>query len=556
MVTDSNGCVATDTVSITTVSGENISPVVSAIADSTLCNGIAIVEGPGFTQAYRIYLWDNGETDYFADSLCYGLHTVLTSLQNGCLQKDSAYIGLLSTNCDMSDSVVLDDCPGSCSNKIFMHLASGAGPANFVWREFVWNPDSSLSGLCAGDYHCMMIDAAGCVDSMNIHIPDQSAQPQFEIVYYDAADPCATEVEVSFPGLTPDEFTWCNDSSGFVTQLCPGECFIHYTCNYFEGFTIPFTVTVPQCGAFVSKNKISCHGLCDGSLRATAAGTMPFQFHWNTGDTSQTIGNLCPGTYTVFYNDASGCFDTVTAELTDPDTLSLAFSTQYDTCVQQCNTTALITGGTPPYSMTWCDSVHSFTIHGCEYSCNVIVMDAHSCIASDSLNLVPLETLSVEGIVRNSSCDNCADGSIRFIGHGGVPPYAYTDFPPVEHIQGDSLYQLIPGTYHICVMDQTGCRSCNFSTVGHDAGNGAVNNQNIIISNNVTNNSIVVEINNAPQGELWFVMSDRLGRLLRREIVNHDRVEIHAAEFAAGVYCFRIEGDEFIWGNGKIVLMK
>ena len=45
-------------------------------------------------------------------------------------------------------------------------------------------------------------------------------------------------------------------------------------------------------------------------------GTAPFDFLWNTGETVDYIDSLAAGTYTVFVNDAIGCSDTLTIEIT------------------------------------------------------------------------------------------------------------------------------------------------------------------------------------------------------------------------------------------------
>ena len=45
-------------------------------------------------------------------------------------------------------------------------------------------------------------------------------------------------------------------------------------------------------------------------------GTAPFDFLWSNGETVDYIDSLAAGTYTVFVNDAIGCLDTLTVEIT------------------------------------------------------------------------------------------------------------------------------------------------------------------------------------------------------------------------------------------------
>ncbi|MFH1320705.1 MAG: T9SS type A sorting domain-containing protein [Bacteroidota bacterium] len=92
-VTDTNGCIASDSVIIN-------EPVllISEMTDSTdalcagACNGTATVFGSGGTQPYT-YLWTNGDTTFLADSLCAGqLYIVTLTDTNGCTTVSSVTI--------------------------------------------------------------------------------------------------------------------------------------------------------------------------------------------------------------------------------------------------------------------------------------------------------------------------------------------------------------------------------------------------------------------------------------------------------------------------------
>ena len=82
-----------------------------------------------------------------------------------------------------------------------------------------------------------------------------------------------------------------------------------------------FTVTVhPLPTATGIVTDVSCYGLGDGAVDLTpAGGTIPYTYTWSTGDVTEDIINLGPGTYDVTLLDANMCqFDT-SFTVTEPD---------------------------------------------------------------------------------------------------------------------------------------------------------------------------------------------------------------------------------------------
>src|SRR3569832_1865420 len=64
----------------------------------------------------------------------------------------------------------------------------------------------------------------------------------------------------------------------------------------------------------LTKNNASCGGVCDGKATATlTGGTPPYKYDWSngsvttTGSLTNTIINLCAGTYSVTITDNNNC---------------------------------------------------------------------------------------------------------------------------------------------------------------------------------------------------------------------------------------------------------
>jgi hypothetical protein len=80
------------------------------------------------------------------------------------------------------------------------------------------------------------------------------------------------------------------------------------------------TITInPQVTATVTGTNPTCDNACDGTATATSlTGTPPYTYVWAPSGGTQTITNLCEGTYNVTITDSFGCQTTGSVTLTDP----------------------------------------------------------------------------------------------------------------------------------------------------------------------------------------------------------------------------------------------
>ncbi|MBK6643477.1 MAG: T9SS type A sorting domain-containing protein [Bacteroidetes bacterium] len=72
------------------------------------------------------------------------------------------------------------------------------------------------------------------------------------------------------------------------------------------------------------------------------------------------------------------------------------------------------------------------------------------------------------GLVSGTSCIGCTDGVIRFTTTGAITPLTFSVSPPAGIFSVDSLTNLPPGTYLICVTDSDACAACDTATVLED----------------------------------------------------------------------------------------
>ena len=214
-------------------------------------------------------------------------------------------------------------------------------------------------------------------------------------------------------------------------------------------------------------------GSCDGSISATASGgTLPYTYFWNTGQTTNQISNLCPGTYTLNVTDAGGCSESATATLFTPGqncqpyfsyqssggvTYFYGYVDSINTPIDSVNSwTWTFTGGGANYTSALQNPVMQLTSNTL-YNVCVSITTFGGCSGSfcDSVYLGTPCTLVVTTTSTQPTTGQC-DGTITAVASGGTPPYVYLWSIGATT---STITDLCIGTYNLTVTDADGCLS-------------------------------------------------------------------------------------------------
>ncbi len=154
-VTDSNGCQASDTVTLTVLD----TPGVDLGADTNLCPSDSIILDPG---SFSSYLWDNGSTAQThpvgAPSSGTKTHSVTVGASNGCYGNSSITIGKqLTPNVDLGPDTTL------CASDTITYSTSYSNP---VWDDgstgSTHSIDTSKTGVDSSEHWLMAENSYGC----------------------------------------------------------------------------------------------------------------------------------------------------------------------------------------------------------------------------------------------------------------------------------------------------------------------------------------------------------------------------------------------------------
>lgn len=108
---------------------------------------------------------------------------------------------------------------------------------------------------------------------------------------------------------------------------------------------------------------VSCYGTSDGSITINSTGGTPsYSWNWNNGESTPQLDSLQAGTYILTLTDASGCTETTSVTLTQPQPLVLSASFTDPGCEGPDTGVASaesVSGGVEPYMFSLSGGVFS-----------------------------------------------------------------------------------------------------------------------------------------------------------------------------------------------------
>ncbi|MCB9361344.1 MAG: gliding motility-associated C-terminal domain-containing protein [Flavobacteriales bacterium] len=461
-VTDDNGCTATDTVTVPNPTTLSTTSTPSPINCSGNCDGSITANPLGGVSPYT-YVWSDGQTTQTATGLCAGTYNVVVIDANNCSVSDTI---ILTDPTAINDSTIVNGptC-GLCDGDATANPVGGVGPYTYLWGD--GQTTQTAVGLCAAIITLEITDqGTGCVYDFNI-IVNNSTGPNTAMTFTDetCTSSCNGTATVSASGgLAPYTYSWNTSpaqTDSTATGLCTGS--YNVTVEDAQGCISIDTVTIGTNGLNLSITNIipeSCYENCDGEATVVVgSGTSPFVYQWTpTGQNTVTATGLCVGTYIVTVTDNLICSDSISTNITGPDSIGVTIITNTPIgCNGVCDgqVTASVTGGSLPYTYTWDNGETTPTISNlCAGTYTVTITDNNGCTNTASVTLTePNPIVANESLVL-PSCNQC-NGSITLAPSGGIGPYSF------NWSNGQStnpITNLCAGAYTVTITDNaTGC---------------------------------------------------------------------------------------------------
>ena len=473
-IKDSNGCIVSVTVTITQPTA-----LTGSITSQTnvLCHGgntgsvtVAGSNGtPGYTYSDGGIFQGSGTFN----GLTAGSYTLTIKDSKGCTI--NIPVTITEPNAlTVSISATVLSCHGDCNSTAAATVTGGSPAYTFAWSPGVLtgNGTSIISSLCAGTYNLNITDSHGCLASSSVTISEPPiltlTSTSTNITCFGLCNGSATTTS---GGGTPGySYLWLpgGQTTPSLNSLCVGSYSVTITDAHNCSLTNTVTITQPQqLIAHPSVvNNISCHGACDGSATAApTGGTRPYTFNWTpgnpTGDGTNTVTNLCAGTYNIIVTDSNLCTSTQPVTITQPAVL-IAPITGFTNSCNICNGTATVTpsGGIGPYTFLWAPTGQSAsTATGLcpNITYTVTVKDSHNCTATDTITIFQTVTISISTTNTTLSCFGSCNGTASANASGGTPPYSFLWTGPSGPYFTQAVSGLCAGTFTVKVTDAVGC---------------------------------------------------------------------------------------------------
>ncbi|MBT6383347.1 MAG: T9SS type B sorting domain-containing protein [Flavobacteriales bacterium] len=436
------------------------------------CDGSILLAPSGGGGTYTI-TWDpvpsNGNGTVLADSLCAGEHRVTITDIDGCSLLDTFQITEPAAIVQ-SGITITDATCGDCDGEISATYSGGAGGLTFMWST--GDTTSTLDSLCFGAYDLTVTDVDGCTAEF-LYPVSETDGPDISLAGINASaqgacDGSATATVVSSLGTVT--FNWSNGDNGNTADtLCAGTYIV--TATDTNGCSTVDTITITEPTLLLltfDVTEISCQGGgCDGMIVANVGGgTTPYTYAWSNGGTTDTISNLCAGTYTLTLTDSTGQVIVDSVVLADPQPFVIVSTVNDISCPGECDASISlnISGGLPPYSILWNTGDTTTGLSDlCAGLYSVTITDTAGCSDSLTFNLTDPAaiTMTVDSMIE-PDCQQ-ANGMIGVTaagGNGGPYTYEWLDASgsallPPQNTQ--VAINLAAGIYNVRIVDSAGC---------------------------------------------------------------------------------------------------
>jgi gliding motility-associated-like protein len=236
-----------------------------------------------------------------------------------------------------------------------------------------------------------------------------------------------------------------------------------------DRFSVDAFITSDYNGA-----PISCADSSDAAISLNPiGGTFPYEYIWNTGETTRDLTDIPAGTYKVIVRDVHLCTDSAEVVVTEPTSIDYNIQLQDPLCYNDATgrIELLLTGGTvyslDDYEVWVNDEVRSPYIDSLpEGTYFIKIEDLNDCFVETDAELIHPDSLTLTFETENAFCKDKPDGQLNLYVDGGTFPYFISwdrGLPDNENYFND----LLAGEYVATVTDGNNCVTIDTALVDY-----------------------------------------------------------------------------------------
>lgn len=468
-VTDNNGCIATDFVTLTpstpiVVIGDTSTDVSCFGAN----DGSAIVIAGGGTGVLT-FNWSDGGSGFARTGLSQGTYTVSIQDANSCEETRTITINEPPI-LDPVFAKVDEACGGAGTGSASSTPTGGnGGPYTFNWSTGFNNTgaSSNVSNLVAGNYSLTVTDNATCDSIITFTINSGVTNFTYSDTLSDAScnGNCDGYIEIlNFAGGTaPYTYNWSN---GVTTAANPGLCPGNYdvtiedanSCDTIASYVIaaPSNLVVN----LTTTSDTCVQGVGTATINSVTGGVAPYTFTWSGGTGSgNTVTGLTAGNYDVTIEDQGTCITIESFTISNVSTFNIVPIVTNVSCKGLSDGSIFIStvGGVNPVTYNWAGTLVGANPTGLSIGFyDITVTDAAGCAEIATIEVTEPDTLEAFISTVDESCVPGNDGSASAFAVGGTAPYTFAWSGGTQ--SGNNTTNLSSGGYSLTVTDNNGCQ--------------------------------------------------------------------------------------------------
>ncbi|MEO0340301.1 MAG: SprB repeat-containing protein, partial [Bacteroidota bacterium] len=364
-VTDDNGCSTVLELEMTRIIG--VLAVDIEQSQELKCygdkNATLTAQVEGGKGPYQ-YIWSNGATSQSLENMGAGTYAVsITDALDNTTEQTLEVTEPVEFKATIE--VLAPASTGQRDGIATLQIENGNKPFRYRWSTRA--SSDTIQNLAPGDYQLTVTDAKGCISFAEATIQENILELGADLVYEQEIQ-CFGQPQANFKivpkgGKGPYQFKWdATTLAGDGSQgLLAGEYQVTVTDATGQSFVKDVIIEEP---AEIEVNpKVTSPpsvDQADGVVEMDVkGGVAPYQYKWNTGQTTEKVEGLKAGQYSVEVTDANGCVMNRSFEL-DENILEL----QVDISISDsifCGGTptgglvAEVKGGKGPFKYSWND---------------------------------------------------------------------------------------------------------------------------------------------------------------------------------------------------------
>ncbi|MES2284801.1 MAG: SprB repeat-containing protein, partial [Bacteroidota bacterium] len=471
-VTDSKGCVATNSVVITQPTLLTASTTSTNETCNYLNNGTATAVPSGGTTGYTYFWKPSLQSTGTVNNLAAGTYTLTVTDLNNCTATATAVITEPTPLAISFTAQTNVSCFGGSDGSVTANASGGTSGYTYSW-----SPSGAVTmtanNLTAGKNIVTITDAQGCTFTNTVIITQPAAFTVSTAVTDETCNYLNDGTATASPkGGTPG-FTYLWQPGALITPSVTGLSSGTFTLTVTDAKGCIQTVNpiIAEPAAivisFTEQINVTCFAGDDGAVTASPTGGSPnYTYLWALGGgTTASRTNLTAGTYSVTVTDKKGCFNTNSVVITEPTQVIASTTITNETCnyLNDGIATASAIGGSGIYSYLWQPNLEStLTISNLSAGTYTLtVTDMIGCTGTTNAIITEPATLAINFLAQtNVSCFGGSDGTVTASPSGGTPTYTYLWAPGGETTA--TISNLSAGTFTVTATDNAGCTATKF----------------------------------------------------------------------------------------------